>query len=440
MKCYDGQKSLQTHSIVIQSGLLKKFLTKIMDGYPSLSMSLDRVEFKAPFKAFVHRWEQFCEARDNEPDGPTRTHVELLYHILNDELHATISRKNDLMKNRLSTHDLLWAIFEPGCSVWSIVDGRQRAFEYKSGDYGTSGAFSMRVEYVDWDGERFCHAKHVLSICPFEGTVPIMDLSAFPISYHNSHQTVKQDLISRGKLWESYKGYHYKHYEGIAKAFHLGRERRFSIKGRIVIDGEAYNIFNPNESITGPALPTGVLSDDDRLIATPMLCGYALGEKKWMRFFVDDLTDITWNTQAFSSLVLPHAQQDLKRLILGVARSQSSRQDTFDDVIYGKGRGVIMLLRGPPGVGKTLTAESIAEVMKVPLYVLSAGDLGTTAKKVEDTLKDIFLMIPRWGAIVLLDEADVFMEARDAVDLQRNELVSIFLRLLEYYEVWSRIS
>ena len=410
-----------------------------MDGYPSLSMSLDRVEFKSPFKAFVHRWEQFCEARDNEPDGPTRTHVELLYHILNDELHATISRKNDLMKNRLSTHDLLWAIFEPGCSVWSIVDGRQRAFEYKSGDYDTLGAFSMRVQYVDWDGERFCHAKHVLSICPFEGTVPIMDLSAFPISYHNSHQAVKQGLISRGKLWESYKGYHYKHYEGIAKAFHLGRERRFSIKGRIVIDGEAYNIFNPNQSITGPALPTGVLSDDDRLIATPMLCGYALGEKKWMRFFVDNLTDITWNTQAFSSLVLPHAQQDLKRLILGVARSQSSRQDTFDDVIYGKGRGVIMLLRGPPGVGKTLTAESIAEVMKVPLYVLSAGDLGTTAKTVEDTLKDIFMMIPRWGAIVLLDEADVFMEARDAVDLQRNELVSIFLRLLEYYEVWSRI-
>jgi SpoVK/Ycf46/Vps4 family AAA+-type ATPase len=156
-----------------------------------------------------------------------------------------------------------------------------------------------------------------------------------------------------------------------------------------------------------------------------------------MRFFVDDVTDITWNTQAFDSLVLPHAQQDLKRLILGFARSQSNRQDTFDDVIHGKGRGVIMLLRGPPGVGKTLTAESIAEVMEVPLYVLSAGDLGTTARKVEDTLNDVFTMIPRWGAIILLDEADVFMEARDAVDLQRNELVSIFLRFLEYYEVWS---
>lgn len=35
-----------------------------------------------------------------------------------------------------------------------------------------------------------------------------------------------------------------------------------------------------------------------------------------------------------------------------------------------------MLLAGPPGVGKTLTAESVAETLKVPLYMMSAGDLG----------------------------------------------------------------
>jgi hypothetical protein len=44
-------------------------------------------------------------------------------------------------------------------------------------------------------------------------------------------------------------------------------------------------------------------------------------------------------------------------------------------------------------------------------------------------------MVPKWGAVLLLDEADVFMEARNSTDLWRNELVSIFLRMLEYYEV-----
>lgn len=40
----------------------------------------------------------------------------------------------------------------------------------------------------------------------------------------------------------------------------------------------------------------------------------------------------------------------------------------------------------------------------------------------------------KWKAVLLLDEADVFLEARSTHDLERNKLVSIFLRVLEYYE------
>lgn len=147
------------------------------------------------------------------------------------------------------------------------------------------------------------------------------------------------------------------------------------------------------------------------------------------------MKDIGWNQRAFDSLVLSHAQEDLRQLILAFANAQSKNLDEFDDIIHGKGRGVIILLSGPPGVGKTLTAEIVAEVMKVPLYVLSVGNLGTSASKVEENLKDIMSIVPRWGAVLLLDEADVFMEARNTTDLVRNELVSIFLRTLEYYEV-----
>jgi len=38
------------------------------------------------------------------------------------------------------------------------------------------------------------------------------------------------------------------------------------------------------------------------------------------------------------------------------------------------------------------------------------------------------------ATVVLLDEADVFLEERDLKDLNRNALVSIFLRVLEYYQ------
>jgi SpoVK/Ycf46/Vps4 family AAA+-type ATPase len=93
-----------------------------------------------------------------------------------------------------------------------------------------------------------------------------------------------------------------------------------------------------------------------------------------------------------------------------------------------------MLLSGGPGIGKTLTAESVAENMKVPLYMLSAGDLGIKSSEVESSLTTILEMVAKWNAVLLLDECDVFLEARSAHDLERNKIVSIFLRTLEYYE------
>lgn len=150
-----------------------------------------------------------------------------------------------------------------------------------------------------------------------------------------------------------------------------------------------------------------------------------------MLFFIEQLGEIVWNSNAFDTLVLP---MDTKDMLRGFVESQVQSQSTFDDVIEGKGKGIVMLLSGPPGVGKTLTAESVAESMRIPLYTMSAGDLGTTPGDVEESLQDILEMATKWKAILLLDECDVFLEARTLHDLERNRLVSIFLRTLEYYE------
>lgn len=40
----------------------------------------------------------------------------------------------------------------------------------------------------------------------------------------------------------------------------------------------------------------------------------------------------------------------------------------------------------------------------------------------------------KWNAVLLLDEADVFLQERDTKDIFRNALVSIFLRQLEYFQ------
>lgn len=182
---------------------------------------------------------------------------------------------------------------------------------------------------------------------------------------------------------------------------------------------------------TGKTCWRMLLPDDELIYAVPVLKGYALKTKQWLEFFVDSISDIQWNTEAFDSLVLP---ADQKELILAFASSQVKYKDTFDDVISGKGKGIILLLSGGPGIGKTLTAESVAEDMKVPLYMMSAGDLGISSNEVESSLAKILEMVAKWNAVLLLDECDVFLEARSAHDLERNKIVSIFLRTLEYYE------
>ncbi len=62
--------------------------------------------------------------------------------------------------------------------------------------------------------------------------------------------------------------------------------------------------------------------------------------------------------------------------------------------------------------------------MKAPLYTMSAGELGVISHQVEKKLGEILDMATMWNAILLIDEADIFMEQRGPHDLQRNELVS----------------
>ena len=76
------------------------------------------------------------------------------------------------------------------------------------------------------------------------------------------------------------------------------------------------------------------------------------------------------------------------------------------------------------GVGKTSTAECVAEATGKPLFPITCGDLGLTPEHVEKTLRDTFHLAQLWDCVLLLDEADIFLAQRNKTDLQRNALVS----------------
>ena len=64
---------------------------------------------------------------------------------------------------------------------------------------------------------------------------------------------------------------------------------------------------------------------------------------------------------------------------------------------------------------------------------ISARDLSNDAKLLEQQLSHIFEVAKHWKALLLLNEADVFLRQRSHEHLH-NSLVSVFLRKLEYYQ------
>lgn len=109
---------------------------------------------------------------------------------------------------------------------------------------------------------------------------------------------------------------------------------------------------------------------------------------------------IVWNEEAFANLVLADDRKDLLRSLVDA----HSVDLGFDDFVQGKGQGLIINLFGPPGVGKTLSAEATSERVHRPLYVVGGGDLGTKASDVDAELTRVFDIATSWKAIVLIDE------------------------------------
>ena len=133
-------------------------------------------------------------------------------------------------------------------------------------------------------------------------------------------------------------------------------------------------------------------SDEELLISSPVVLGFAFSEKLWLEFTVSGISDVVWNVGAFDSLVLPDNQKSIVKALVSSHAFHPSR--SIDDIIVGKGKGLVAVLHGPPGTGKTLTAEGIADLLKCPLYMVSAGDLGTDPRTLEKELQNILGTCP----------------------------------------------
>lgn len=188
---------------------------------------------------------------------------------------------------------------------------------------------------------------------------------------------VQQRCITRGLRWESLCGYNFKYYKNPATGCDTHQP-----DSRVVINAEAHTNSVHVEDFDGdeygytpaqldleaqlsgksslslvahPKASSFKTPDVSRggssltwyqlLLACTSVHGYSLKDKKDLSMHVDHIREIIWNESAFPSLILP---QETKDLILAFAQSQLKTTQSFDDVIKGKGKGVIILLVSHP--------------------------------------------------------------------------------------------
>ncbi|KAF2084417.1 hypothetical protein K490DRAFT_59567 [Saccharata proteae CBS 121410] len=189
-------------------------------------------------------------------------------------------------------------------------------------------------------------------------------------------------LAARGRLFEAYKGYYFGAYDGTADY-----ERPWSwachvINSRIIIDTHARNRFNPGQKFS-VVDPIGLK---------------AVIKKEVIKGEVDK------KPNGFD--------------VFGNGNYYDSDDDDDDDD------------------GTDTDGAKTPVPVKLPTSHLTEEQLLVCT----DTLRGYSLkdknsqMNAKWNAVLLLDEANVFLESRITHDLECNKLVSIFLRLPEYFE------
>ncbi|KAH8700439.1 P-loop containing nucleoside triphosphate hydrolase protein [Talaromyces proteolyticus] len=453
-KTYYKDHTLKQTELVIQSPyIIEAIESTVPKKYPGTNITNKKITiFGNPECLFHYRKELVAYGRQLQ-DRTAAEHVAFTLNYMGKALADDIAHYKNCAAKRDQPpgldFDRLWMEYRPGDLIY--VKGRRESWVGRlismkhSGFLITNWWLTLeRITLI----EELLYVSEIVVVSSYNGFKYFKDLNAFPLRFHPDRKSIERKMIQRGKAFHALRGVHQRFYSGIARWASDRKTDRdydddchfenFQVKSRVIIDNQSYIEARPDhtdqdcyETSRIVEELADLVSDEHLMICHHEVFGFSLTDKRWCAFNLDNLHEISFDAEAFDNLILPDEQ---KGTLLALAKTYTDTKFEYDDFITGKGRGLIILLHGDPGLGKTLTAESTADYIQRPLYPIRSGDLGIEASALEKSLADSFAQAAKWNAIILLDEADVFLEARQRNELQRNSLVSIFLRTLEYYQ------
>ncbi|KAK6077366.1 ATPase [Seiridium cupressi] len=415
-----------------------------------------------PFEVIVHNRSEIVKHHSELKNGDAKKHL-------------------GWFLERLGAH-------QPGSTVFSIDDGAWRAYIIERSETVISenaAVLQIHACYLDfdWTGRRLLPHRTMVEVTSYTSERKMSALKLKPEWYiEQTTPLIVANLIQRGNEYFGLRGEpHYREYEGDAwpKTSHDSKARvivdystsskyiatgdtpsnRDGMSSCSVCIGESLGMFSysghadedtyicvngvshsSHLSEASHELHTG---EKALLFCPPRLWAFSLKYKTWRSVSHDDLSVVeSQNTSFEQDLCMKLSRkQSLKQIVSGYIKDTEDVKLIGSKETFGrKGRGLNILLSGSSGTGKTWAAECLSEKFDVPLYSMTCGDLGVNPGVLDQKLQETFTRAKNWNSMVLLDDADIYVYERDVYNLERNALLPIFLRHLEYSDCLTFIS
>ena len=421
-----------------------------------------------------------------------KCHMKHLLRFLETEYKDTIVQVARMRREKTVTWELLWAFLPKKekvhyrCSVtgqklqgivqlayyFSTTDGKYLGVNLEVRDHNSQAYVkgNVFVTVKEFQGEKMLEA---VGVCPMQFVNRRDQLEAIFLANGRKFFTIAEAARRSGGCFMQYKGPHATKVQTPAGCWQLKKRKG---DGRVMVDLLSFARMNPDYPLNNAEPPScddeimmsgadcdaeplsscdtnlvlgadcdeaqEIPSDEELMLAPAIVFGFSFTIKQWGAFEVSGFSEINFDDQAFDrdlTLSDPTQKDMIQALVSQYVHSPSGDDKAGKmsriDPIANKGEGCIFLCYGPPGTGKTLTAESVAEKLHRPLWAISVFELGVEASAVETSLMEILDIASQWRAVLLLDEADIYMEKRTSDgDPNRASMTAIFLRLLEYYQ------
>ena len=133
-----------------------------------------------------------------------------------------------------------------------------------------------------------------------------------------------------------------------------------------------------------------------------------------VRLDVRNISEIEWDETALDRLVIPN--KDLLLSQLAYHRDHS---------LGGERKGLVSVLHGPSGVGKTFCVKAVSEYLQRPLYRVDSADLVLADDEVDAAMADMFNDAARWNAVLVFDRVRSYLTlAFMCSDVIKRRLIS----------------